>query len=467
MAARGGRTVEDPVRHTVTQSMNYAIDAGLEYRHVPGGASKERMGLGPLVFLSLLTMLDMPLFFTTFTGMDLYGFFTLDPVADHPVPIILSVATSSVMAVASYGLYRWLWVRRTWFTGDNWGPFTRGAVLSVAPVALAFAPAIILTSQGGKPTQIAIASLMVGSLCVTHALRDPEIVLDPALARYWFAAVIASILVFLALSVAGMLVLFFVEQLPASDNLLWTWEYTWAELGYPAEEFQQRQREAVVAFTLTGSGFMILVLGGSMLGAVLRWTRLPGYIGGHPAPGRQFREVPAWTARILLALESFGPANSAESEYVAICNGYEIDVTRVRYERLLAQKDSILRDADLLVDRVSEEVFVKEDSAWTRLEFRVRSSKEEFRSGPFTLLCIYARNPGQRFTNGELRALIERELTNRSSVNIGDLIRQLQRRDPNIPVLRDSEGSYLPASLNVCLLDYKTPRTAEDFPPAP
>ena len=435
--------------------MNNAIAEGLEDRHVTSAASKERRGLGPLVFVSLLTMLNMPLFFTTFTGMDQYGFFTLDPVADHPVPIILSVATSSVMAVAGYGLYRWLWVRPTW------------AALSIAPVALAFAPAIILTSQGGKPTQIAIASLMAGSLCVTHALRDPEIVLDPALARYWFAAVIACILVFLTLSVAGMLVLFFVEQLPASDNLLWTWKYTWAELGYPAGEFQQRQREAVVGFTLTGSGFMILVLGGSMLGAVLRWTRLPEYIGGHPAPGRQFQEVPAWTTRILLALESFGPANSAESEYVAVCNGYEIDVTRVRYERLLAQKDSILREADLLVDRVSEEVFVKEDNAWTRLEFRVRSSKEEFRSGPFTLLGIYARNPGQRFTNGELRALIEKELTTRSSMNIGDLIRQLRRRGPSIPVQRANEGSYLPASLNVCLLDYKTPRTAEDFPPAP
>ena len=424
-------------------------------------SSRRRSGLGRVVLISLLVMLNMPLFFTGFTGMDQYGFFTLDSLADHPVPIVLSFTMSSVLAVTGYILYRFLWARRAWFMGESWGPFTRGAVLSAAPVALSFAPVIILTSQGGKPTQIAIAGLMAGSLCITHALRDPETVLDSALARYWFAAVIASVLVFLALSVAGMLVLFFVEQLPASDNLLWKWEYTWAQLGYPPEEFQQRQREALVAFTLTGSGFMIVILGGSMLGAVLRWTRLPEYAGVRRTQWQKSNEVPAWVARVLLELDSIGPANPLEAEFVVVCNGYEVDITKVQYEVLLGRKDSMLRDADLLVDRASEEVFARGDSAWSRIEFRVRSSTDAFRSGPFVLLCTYARNPGRRFTNGELRALIERELTSRLSLNIGDLIRQLQRREPSIPVLRDAEGSYLPDTLNVCLLDHKGPRDRE------
>ena len=133
---------------------------------------------------------------------------------------------------------------------------------------------------------------MAGSLCVTHALRDSEARLDPTLARYWFIGGVAEILVFLALSIGGMLVLYSAEQLPASGNLLWNYEYEWSDLGYPREEFHQRQRDAVVGFTLAGSGFMIIVLGGSMLGA--RWTRADA-----PSTYVKRPEAPEWAAAAL------------------------------------------------------------------------------------------------------------------------------------------------------------------------
>ena len=100
---------------------------------------------------------------------------------------------------------------------------------------------------------------MAGALCVIHALRDPEMRLDPLLARYMFIGAIAWILVSLILTIGAMFILYVVEKAPPSGNLIWTWEYGWADLGYPPEEYQQHRRSALVGFVLTGSGFLIVV----------------------------------------------------------------------------------------------------------------------------------------------------------------------------------------------------------------
>ena len=76
-----------------------------------------------------------------------------------------------------------------------------------------------------------------------------------------------------------------------------------------------------------------------------------------------------------------------------------------------------------------------------------------FRSGPFSLLCIYARSPGRRFANGELRTLLDRELDNHAELNVRDFVFQLQRRTPRLPVGRDATGSFLEETANVCFLD--------------
>ena len=409
--------------------------------------------LGHLVLISLLFMLNLPLFFTLNTGMDLYGFFTLAHVKAHPLPAVLSTVLNVGMAALAYVSYRWLWHRLGVDHGRDWGPFTRGAVLSAVPVLLAFAPAIVLTSIGGKATQIAVAGLMAGSLTVTHALKAPDMKLDAAIARYWSILAIAVILMFLALSVAGMLVLYATEQRPASNNLLWKWDYNWEDLGYPREAFAQRQRDALTAFTLTGSGFMIVVLGGTMLGAILRWTREPRNPEQPSQFSRQHQDAPEWAVQALTELESLRRLAPGEAEYVGVFNGHEVDLTGSQYQRLVGGKDELLADAELIVDRAAGDVFHRSDGTWRRLDFRVRDSRAGIRSGPFSLLCIYACNPGRRFTNGELTVILGDALSGRESFNIRDFVSQLERRRPSIPVGRDDGGTFLDGSVRVCFLD--------------
>ena len=398
-------------------------------------------------------MPNLYLFYSLNTGMDLYGFFTLEPVSAYPLPVVLSTLLTSGMAIAGYGLYRWLRRQQAWFTGEGWGPFRRGAVLMCAPVLLTYAPMIVLAHTGDKPSLIGIPGLMAGALSVIHALRDPEMEIDATLARYLFIGTVAWILVALMLSMGGMFMLYIVEELPPSGNLVWNWQYEWADLGYPLEEYQQHRRAALVGFVLTGSGFLIVVVGGSMLGTILRWARKPQDAAPRSPPRQRYPGAPAWVERVALQLESAGPSGPEEVDHVAVLGGYELRITRRQYELLVANKDDLLQGLGLLVDNVAGNVFLKTGETWTRLDFRIHTTSARRRSGPFSLLSIYARHPGRRFTNGELRVMVSQDLTDRLSVNVGDFISQLRRRSPPIPVEQDGDASFLPGSVRVCLLD--------------
>ena len=78
--------------------------------------------LGHLLLISLVFMLNLPLFFTLNTGMDLYGFFTLAPVKAYPLPAVLSTVLNLGMAALVYVSYRWLWHRLGVDHGRDWDP---------------------------------------------------------------------------------------------------------------------------------------------------------------------------------------------------------------------------------------------------------------------------------------------------------------------------------------------------------
>ncbi len=410
--------------------------------------------LGGLLLVSLLVMLNLPMTFTLLTGTDPYGFFTLESVSAYPLPLVLSTGLSSALALVGYVGYRWLRRRQLWFTGVHWSPIARGAVLCGPPVLLAYLPIIVLSSHGWKPTHLALGAVIAGALAVTHCLRDEEMHLDPAMGRYWFICILGSILVFLVLCIGAMIVLYEVEQFPASGNILWAWEYRWSELGYPPEEYDTRHRDGLLAFTAIGVGFMIAALGGSMMAALLRWTRSPDSVISNSLDTHRLQDAPPWVTEIGSQLDALEPPAPGESRYAALFSGYRIDITGSQYECLAALKDDLLNGVDLIVDRVAGDVFVQSAGTWTRLDFRVRGRSGGTWSGPFLLLCILARHPGRRFASAELRVLLESELADRAWFNVGDFIAQLQRRR-RLPVGRDERGSFLQESIRVCLLEHQ------------
>ena len=147
--------------------------------------------------------------------------------------------------------------------------------------------------------------------------------------------------------------------------------------------------------------------------------------------------------------------------FVMAMNGEETAISLSRYESLLAEKDSLLPSSGLLVDKAAGTAFARTGGEWKKLSFRGR------RSGPFLLLCVYARNPGRRFHHEELEVLLRADLSARDGFNVGDFLSQLRRRGPLVPVQRDADGSYLPETVGVCFLDYhpsSLPATDETGP---
>ena len=62
----------------------------LNVRPLPESQTHGPTNIGGLLFVSLLVMLNLPLVMAGITGMDQYGFFTLEPLAVRPIPMALS-----------------------------------------------------------------------------------------------------------------------------------------------------------------------------------------------------------------------------------------------------------------------------------------------------------------------------------------------------------------------------------------
>ena len=422
---------------------------------VPNTATRQdNGGLGVLLFFSLLVMLNLPLFFTLNTGMDLYGFYKLGPVADYPLPYspidsaefgfgrcwlrLLPVAVATTGAVHRRTLgpvhQRGYIVRRPsiarlrakhppYQPRRNPQPHRSGGAhgRTVVYYTRAQRPGNKTSSQPGCP------------LVHRHHSYHPGV--PRAFYRGHAGALLRRAITGIRQPTVAMGIYLVGPGLSA---------------GCVTATTARRSRR----FTLTGSGFMIVALGGSMLGAILGWTR-PRKPYEKLTDTAQHHEVyPPWVAAIVQEIESARPTTADEMKYVAVLNGYELYITTGEYERLVADKDILLRGVGLLVDKLSGEVFLNAAGVWTRLDFQIASAAIGVRSGPFMLLCVYARHPGRRrFTTGELRAIAGRGLSNRRSIGIGDFIRQLQRRDPSVPVVREGDRSYIPGSARVCLLD--------------
>jgi hypothetical protein len=114
----------------------------------------------------------------------------------------LAAAANVTLAFLAYFLHRRLW-RRPGFCRD-WSAAIYNALAFGLPVALATAPSFFLSDYGGKPFFVIVAVLTSDSLSLTTTLKNPELNIDPALARSWFVIAVTAILSLLTPSVAGM-----------------------------------------------------------------------------------------------------------------------------------------------------------------------------------------------------------------------------------------------------------------------
>ena len=378
--------------------------------------------------ISLVVMLGLPVVRAGFTGMDPYGLFALEPLADRPWSLVTAITLSG--AAAGLGLFAHRMFRlKRWFRGTRYEAYHHNAIVLGAPVGIAFTPAFLLASYDEKPACLAVACILATALCLIATLNERESSLDANVARLSFVVGLALILIGLASSITMMLFTLLIDHSPPTGNFFWSYDVNWNDLGYPAEEFNDRYRNGLLAYLIASSCYMSVAIGGCFLGVVLGHIKGPAPTASNPWPSRSVATRPAPTSFMMSA------------------NGQESVLSPAEYENLLAQKESLLPSSTLLVDKASGTAFSKDGDGWKKAPFRGK------RTGPFLLLCIYARHPGRRFTTAELQTLLEAELPDRDSINVSDILGQLMRRASFIPVQRDAQGSYIPEDVNVCFLD--------------
>ena len=222
-----------------------------------------------LLFVSLVVMLNLHAVFVPVTGIDQYSLFALDSVAHRPYPLLISLGTNTILAVLASIVHHFLWKQQYLGSRGLAEPFQRAALVIGAPVLLAFLPSSLLTVNGGQGYPVAVAFLIFAGLTIATALKDPETVpLSPTDSLVWIGVAAAVILVFLTVSIGILVLLYAGEISPPTANLFGSLKIDWSNMGYDPSEYAQRYRSTLIPFTMATTTYMVIVVGGVVLGSI-------------------------------------------------------------------------------------------------------------------------------------------------------------------------------------------------------
>ena len=231
-------------------------------------------------------MLNLPAIFTGTTGMDPYGFFTLDPVAERPWPWYCRCC--SAPPPPRPGTRSTACCAR-----DRPGtPATAMALSTAAPCCSVLPSASPLPNSFPHRLQRQANGTGIGRhivhLFVHH--RGPPRPRNPT--RPCHGTHLVHLLRRLHSRVPGPLHPVHAGDVlgragPLHRQLLLELGVLLERPGIPAEEFSLRHRNGLLAFTLAGCCYMTVAIGGSLLGAILAWARTGPKQAGNSPPARR------------------------------------------------------------------------------------------------------------------------------------------------------------------------------------
>ena len=130
---------------------------------------------------------------------------------------------------------------------------------------------------------------------------------------------------------------------------------------------------------------MTVAIGGSLLGGIMGWAKPVSKQGNGSGAAEGVPNGQPGPLPDSLDEEQRPPQD--HPEILVALNGEATVISRNQYESMLSEKDRLLSNARLLVDKASGTAFAKTGDRWKKITFRGR------RKGPFLLLCVYARHP--------------------------------------------------------------------------
>ena len=228
--------------------------------------------LRELLFVTVFFQLSIPLLHAPLTRMDTYGLYSLGGFAGTSIPFTISLIANLLVATVAglmfSLLYRWQYFGPT----DGKSVYSRSAWIVIPPIAFVYAFVLAFSNVGFWIIGLGLFTLVAGVFITLLVLRDEDIRIGGWDRKFLLCTAVAVTIVLSAIGLAAILATYMQPSLYAvsEQGLFYSWEVDFDALGYPAEEYFERSRLAVVWASLTTLAYMVIVIGGKLIVTIYR-----------------------------------------------------------------------------------------------------------------------------------------------------------------------------------------------------
>ena len=142
----------------------------------------------------------------------------------------------------------------------------------IPPIAFVYAFVLAFSNVGFWIIGLGLFTLVAGVFITLLVLRDENISVGGWDRKFLLCTAVAVTIVLTAIGLAAILATYMQPSLYAvsEQGLFYSWEVDFDALGYPAEEYFERSRLAVVWASLTTLAYMVIVIGGKLIVTIYR-----------------------------------------------------------------------------------------------------------------------------------------------------------------------------------------------------
>ena len=265
-----------------------AAYAAIALAIVGGGAVLRRRradAVSELFFITLFFILNVSLPLFAITRMDQFGFYALIPWSGSSYFLLLALTAHLALALAASVIFDVLRVRM-YSRGGPSRAFARALGTALPPCLFAFFNMLLFVNEGGWVFYLVTLGVSVGAFTAILAFRDDRVELSDWEAKVALAALLAVIIILCAVGAAGTIAAYLSPSPTAlpDHNLFTSWEIDWERLGYPPEEFMERQRVGTLIMSISAIAYLATALGGFLLAEVRRQMRRAAANSGRESP---------------------------------------------------------------------------------------------------------------------------------------------------------------------------------------
>ena len=228
--------------------------------------------LGELLFVTVFFQLSIPLLHAPLTRMDTYGLYSLGDFAGTSIPFTLSLIANLLVAMVAGLMFDFLW--RWQYSGPAGGKsaYSRAAWIVLPPIAFVYAFLLAFSNVGFWIVGLGLFTLLAGVFTTLVILRDKDVSIGEWDRKFLLCTAVAVTIVLSALGLAAILATYLQPSLYAvsEQGLFYSWDIDFDALGYPADEYFERSRLAVVWASLTTLAYMVIVIGGKLIVTIYR-----------------------------------------------------------------------------------------------------------------------------------------------------------------------------------------------------